>query len=58
MALPDAHIDFGGSDDDLFELVDANPKRPRMERLDWVRFPGMFTKEAAKTEMLVLALSN
>ncbi len=51
----DARIDFGGSDDDLFELADAGPKRPRMDRLDWERYPGMFSKGAAKTEMLVLA---
>ena len=54
----DANIDFGGSDDDFFELANADPKRPRMDRLAWVRFPGMFTKGAAKNEMLVLALSN
>jgi len=55
---------FGSEDDflseDLFDdmSADADAKKQRKDRVDWIRYDGMFTKSSSKAKLLVHAAIN
>ena len=64
-AATSASINFFGSEDDflsedLFDdmSADADAKKQRKDRVDWIRYDGMFTKSSSKAKLLVHAAIN